>query len=232
MINRFRAPETMKATKLIFSTVALLVLVAVAGMAYLAAYLDRHKGLLELSTSTALGRDVRIEDGVKLHWSMTPSVSLAGLRVGNPDWASGEYLVHAERAVLQFDVAALLHRRLDVKQVTVQNADIVLETATDGKRNWTFGGDAPSGIDMRIDAFQVEASRLRYGSSKGADHQVGISHLELLGVGGEELALEADLTYRDVPLSVSATSGPDTVSRSAGWPFKGRLTVEEPVRRP
>lgn len=48
-----------------------------------------------------------------MHWSMMPSIAIEGLWVANPEWASGEYLARAESAVLQFDIPALLQRRLD-----------------------------------------------------------------------------------------------------------------------
>ncbi len=53
-------------------------LIVVAAMAYLVIYLDRHKELLEASASKALGREVRIEGGVQMHWSMRPSITLLG----------------------------------------------------------------------------------------------------------------------------------------------------------
>lgn len=213
----------MKATKLIFAVVATLLLIAVAGMAYLVIYLDRHKGLLELRASEMLGREVRIEHGVAWHWSMKPSITLKGLWIGNPDWAGSEYLAHAERLVLRLDLTALLQRRLDVTQMTLQNADIVLETAANGKHNWSFGGDGGSGVRMGMHALQVEDSRLRYRSPDGADHRVEVSDLTFRDPGNAPLELEAELTYHAIPLSVSGTTKADSTLRSAGWPFSGRL---------
>jgi uncharacterized protein involved in outer membrane biogenesis len=121
---------------MLLGTVGLLLLLAIAGVIYLGAYLDRHKGLLEIGASQALGREVRIEGAVKLDWSMTPTIDLAGLRVANADWASGEYLLRAERAAVCFDIKALLRRHVEVTQVTVRNADVRLETAADGRHPW------------------------------------------------------------------------------------------------
>jgi len=47
----------MKLIRIIFGAMALALLLGLAGMIYLAAYLDRHKGLLEATVSTALGRE-------------------------------------------------------------------------------------------------------------------------------------------------------------------------------
>lgn len=197
----------MKKTKIIFGFLGLLLLVTLAGAAYLAVYLDRHKGLLESSFSKALDREVRIEDGVKLHWSLMPSIALQGLWVGNPDWAKGEYLARAEHAVLQLDLMQLLRRRLDVKQVTVHNADIYFETGVDGRHNWSFAG-AGSAVDVDVEALKVTDSRLRYRSPDAVGQSVEISHLTLNVQASEQLMLKAEITYRDVPLSISGTSKP------------------------
>ena len=82
----------MKVTRILVWGIGLVFVLLVAGGAYLSLYLDRHKGLLESGIGAALGREVRIEKGVSLHWSMTPSIALQGLSIGTPDWAKGDYL--------------------------------------------------------------------------------------------------------------------------------------------
>lgn len=222
----------MKAIKLFFAVVVLLLLVAIAAMGYLAAYLDQHKDLLERSASSMLGREVRIEDGIQLHWSMTPSITLAGLWVGNPDWARGEYFLRAEHAFLQLDIAALLHRRLQISQVTVQKADIDFETTPDGKHNWHFDkltSSASSSFELAIDEFEADASHLRYRSANDQDYQVAVHHLELTELDREELKLDTEFSYQDRPFSLSASvirGDPDSVSAAASRAFSGRLTSD------
>ncbi len=68
----------MKVVKIVFGAMALALLLGLAGMIYLAAYLDRHKGLLEATVSKVLGREVQIEGDIELAWSMTPSIAIRG----------------------------------------------------------------------------------------------------------------------------------------------------------
>jgi len=213
-----------KATKIILSVAGLAMLVMVSAMACLVIFLDRHKGLLEINASAALGREVRIDDGVQMHWSMRPSIALIGLRVGNPPWASGEYLAQAERVVVQFDIPSLLHGRLEVDEVTLQNADIDLETGADDRGNWHFDGGVGPGV--RIDALKVEGSRLGYRSAHGSQHRLEVNDFEYRRLGDEALTLEARLVYRNVPLSVSGTSGRDPESGTGARSFKVKLTAE------
>ncbi len=222
----------MKAIKFFFGTVAVLVLLGLTAMLILITYLDSHKGILEDSVSSALGREIRIEDGVKLHWSMTPSITLAGVWIANPDWTRDKYLLRAERAYVQFDVKALLQRRLVIEQVTLENADIDFETAMDGQHNWHFGSSASitsktrSDFEVIINAFEVKTSQLRFRSSHDQDYQLDIHRLEFFGVGSKELKLETEFRYQDMPFSVSATSAKSVSDRgalAAGRPFKGQL---------
>jgi len=215
-----------KSIKIIFGVLGLLLLISLAGMTYLVAYLDRHKGVLELGASKALGREIRIEEGVRLDWSLRPSIALSGLWVGNPAWAKGAYFARAEHAVVQLDLPALLRRRLAIKQVTLQNADVDLETAADGQGNWRFGGGVPSAVDTRLDGLTVQASHLRFRSASGADERLEIQALELVDASGAEPALKAELVYRDVPVTLSGTSSRGPQGGTQGWPFTARIATK------
>ncbi len=92
----------MKITKIALWGLGLVVLLALLGTAYLLVYLDRNKSLVESAASEALGREVRIDQGISLRWSMRPAITLKGLWIGNPPWA------RADQAFVRFDLMALL----------------------------------------------------------------------------------------------------------------------------
>ncbi len=219
----------MKAVRITLGVLGVLLVIFTAGLFFLADYLDKHQDLLERTASEALGREVRIEGGVAMHWSMTPSIALEGVWVANAEWASGEYLARAERAVLQFDVAALLQRGLDIRQITLVNADIRLETGSEGRQNWALGDKTSTPVALQIDRFECEDSRLHYRPMTGQEQQLAISDLELVGFGGADVSLKARLNYRDLTVSVSATAHSDPADRSAGTLLKGRMTSGDAV---
>jgi len=218
-----------KTIRITLGVLGVLLVIFIAGMFYLADYLDKHQDLLERTASEALGREVRIEGGVAMHWSMTPSIALEGVWVANPEWASGEYLARAERAVLQFDVAALLQRGLDIRQITLVNADIRLETGSEGRQNWAPGDKTSIPVALQIDRFECEDSRLHYRPMAGPEQQLAISDLELVGFGGDDVSLKARLNYRDFTVSLSATARSDPADRSGGTLLKGRMTSGDAV---
>jgi len=209
-----------KTFKITLGVLGVLLVIFIAGLFFLADYLDKHQDLLVSTASEALGREVRIEKGVTMHWSMTPSIALDGVWVANPEWASGEYLARAERAVLQFDLASLLMRRLELRQISLVKADIRLESGSQGRQNWAFGDKTSTALALQIDRLKCVDSHLYYRPLAGPERQLAIPDLELVGFGGADISLKARLDYRDFPVSLSATARPDPADRS------GRLDLK------
>jgi uncharacterized protein involved in outer membrane biogenesis len=214
----------MKAIKIIFALAGLLLVAAILWSSYLLLSVDENKGLLEERFSAGLGREVRIEQGVKTRWSLMPSIELEGLWIGNPDWAKGEYFVRADRAFVRIDILALLRKQLVVKELTLQGADALLETAEDGRTNWSFGEDG-AGIDVSLDEITVKDSRLSHRSPDGEVLQAVIPEIRFEGVASEELALKARFSYRDVPITAALNSRPQAVSRAGERPFQGEIEM-------
>jgi uncharacterized protein involved in outer membrane biogenesis len=215
----------MKAIRIISAGVGLLLLAAIAVATYFVAYLDENKELLADRVSTVLGREVRIEKGVSMEWSLTPAISLEGLWIGNPEWAKGEYLARAERALVRLRLLSLLQRDLELKEVTIQDADISLEEALDGRRNWSFGGEGDSGFDFDLDALKVENSHLSYRSPTGELQRLDIPEVMFRGIGSSELEFKTRFTYRDVPVSASLASKAQVISLAGERPFQGKVEM-------
>ena len=216
----------MRLVKIVFGVTALALLLGLVMMIYLAAYLDRHKEVLEATVSTALGREVQIEGDIELAWSMTPSIAVRGLSVANADWASAPRLVHTDEAILQLRLLALLERRLEVRQLTLKGAQLHLEVSEDGLRNWQFGDAQDEGYDLRVERFEVDASQVSYRTPDGAQQRLEIGQLHLRGLGDDRLSLDGDLRYRDAAfvLSGELTADPDT--GNATGPFSGELKTD------
>ena len=215
----------MTVKRFFFWAIGLVLVALVAGGAYLSLYLDRHKSVLEDSLGAALGREVRIEQGVTLEWSMSPSITLRGLWVGNPDWAKGEYLARVERAVLRIDIRDLFRRRLHMEQVTIQNADLALEEAADGRQNWSFGEASGGSPGVLVDALKVQDSRLSYRSAAGEDYRTDVSGIVLEERDDGGVVLDIGFTYRDQPISASASFAARDESDSGNRTFEGQLEI-------
>ncbi|MGB5742572.1 MAG: AsmA family protein [Sedimenticolaceae bacterium] len=202
----------------------LIALLALLGTAYLLVYLDRNKALVESAASEALGREVRIDKGISLRWSMRPAITLKGLWIGNPAWARGEYFARADQAFVRFYVAALLGGHLTVDEVVLQQADVALETAEDGRRNWEFGGGPSMLPSPSINSLAFKKSRLRYQSADGKAQQFAFSTLELLGLGTDAPSVAAEFSFAETPVVLKAKVDSGAVAAPAGRAFSGRLS--------
>ena len=214
----------MKVIKILVVSVIVVVLAVAAGVTYLVNYLDAHKDQLADTTGTWLGREVRIEKGVTLNWSLTPSIAVDGLWIGNPSWAKGEYFAQAERALVRLRLLALLRRRLELKEVTIQGADVRLEAGTDGKNNWSFGEEG-GGLETEVESLAAENSRLSYRQPDGGVMSAVIPEIMLDGLGTKEVGFKARFNYREVPITASLNTAPQMVSLAGERPFQGSVEM-------
>ena len=198
----------MKAIKYTLILIAAMVIIGIAGTAYLVIYLGENKDLLARAASQAIGRAVYIDQGVSLNWSMTPSIAVEGFRMSNPEWLGEEDFVRAERAELEFDVFALLDRRLAIRQVTLHNTDVLLQSTEDGNRNWLFDGEASGSFTWGVDKFKAEQLRVHYLPAKGQAYDIAITELEVLGAGGNQLSIDVRFIYDDLQVALAMKSTP------------------------
>jgi len=101
---------------------------------------------------------------------------------------------------------------------------MVFETAADGRRNWDFGGAASATVGARIDRLVFENSRLIYRPAASAERRLAVANLELLGLGGNEPSVTAELDYHDIPIAASARTDADTPGGQAARTFSGRVS--------
>jgi AsmA protein len=127
-----------KAIKVILIIVAvlvmLLILVVAAGIFFTDRYLQSpaFKETVLKTAHEELGADVRIEE---LHASLFSGVELRGVVVGNPAGFDGN-LVTAEAFVLRYRLWPLLHRRVEIEQLSLDKPVITLPRNDTGDWNY------------------------------------------------------------------------------------------------
>jgi AsmA protein len=127
-----------KAIKVILIIVAvlvmLLILVVAAGIFFTDRYLQSpaFKETVLKTAHEELGADVRIEE---LHASLFSGVELRGVVVGNPAGFDGN-LVTAEAFVLRYRLWPLLHRRVEIEQLSLDKPVITLARNDTGDWNY------------------------------------------------------------------------------------------------
>ena len=146
-----------------------LVLIAAAAAIGFAAHVLVPRLLANLAESVkaATGRELSIgEVGVTL--LPLPAITLRQVRFANAPWGSQPWLAQADRVNVQIDVVALLSHRLHIRQITLQDASVLIETDAGGNGNWvlvptTAGTRAPAWIDTTdLDELASRALSLSY----------------------------------------------------------------------
>jgi uncharacterized protein involved in outer membrane biogenesis len=205
-----------KAIKIGLGIAGLVLLLGVIAMFYIASYLENNIDKLQQEVSASLGRQVEFEQGIKLRWSLRPSIVIKGIRVGNPEWAKGKYLIAAENAVLEFRLPGLLRQRFDISQVVLEKADVILESTKDGKQNWVFDSDGSADTSILPDSVYISDSRLLYRSPAGREHSITIDEFEIEGLDDRDIDVEGDIHYGKLPISISMESGSRVVIETHG----------------
>ncbi len=121
---------------------------AIVGLALLAlALVDLNvfKHPLERMASARSGRSVVIAGRMQAHiFSLTPSVTLDGLTVGNTPGEAAPAMLHAERLLLRVRLLPLLVGRVIFERVEMEKPVLYLHRDSEGRANWTFSTTRPS----------------------------------------------------------------------------------------
>src|SRR5580698_10189981 len=127
------------------------VLIVLGGLLFLVVlailFLDwnRLKHPIERLASARSGREVRIEGALEVHpWSWSPTVTLNGLRVGNPPWEGGPPMLQVERLQARIELLPLLRGRVILPRLELLRPQLYLHQEKDGRANWTFENQKPS----------------------------------------------------------------------------------------
>lgn len=131
----------------------ILVVVILAGLLLLPVLIpeDSVKSMLSDQVESATGRTLTVED--RLEWKILPRISLeaGGITLSNPPGFQGEPFLEAGRLNVSVRVLPLFQRRLEIGDVTIEQATLRLLTDASGRDNMaglaggeqTGAGDAP-----------------------------------------------------------------------------------------
>jgi len=96
------------------------------------------RGPIESAVTKALGRQVSIQDSIKLEPTFWPTVEVRGFRVANLEDRQPADFARIDLARLQLGLLPLLAGEIRIPEITVEGISLALETTKDGRNNWTF----------------------------------------------------------------------------------------------
>lgn len=103
-----------------------------------------YKAQIETAASKALGRDVVLKGDASLSILPVISARVDGVEVANPEGFTDALMVDAGSLRASVKLLPLLSSRVEIAQITLEDATISLERLADGKANWEFGPSEPA----------------------------------------------------------------------------------------
>lgn len=131
---------------------------------------ERIAGIVTRQIEAQTGRKVEVQGPIKASFYPTLGISTGPLKIANASWASAQPLLEAKSASIGVDAAALLSGTIKLQKITANSPSILLETAKDGRTNWSLEGqeDAPQSGEnttasepLSIDVLSVQNASVR-----------------------------------------------------------------------
>lgn len=125
------------------------------------------------------GRTFAINGDVWLYLLQGPRVTVDGLQMGNPAWASTPQMLTVEHVDTTVSLSNLLHKRVVLPTLTVARPVVNLEESADGKRNWYFDKEqSDSSTSVVIEQVALDEGHVGYVvKSKDTDVQVDLASI-------------------------------------------------------
>jgi uncharacterized protein involved in outer membrane biogenesis len=190
------------------------------------AALDRGAldGAVMRIASSRLHRPVRFQSLETRLLSARPQITVTGLAIGNPDWATGApELLHADHVQARFGWSSLLRARLAPTEMTVEGARANLIRVSPERANWRSGkgggGDPLSGatqLTIGRSRFTFD-DRVRGLKLRGSVEHAAAAHPQW------PLAIEAQGEIQGGEVTLAVQGGPLNGRRKAGYPIRVSL---------
>ncbi|MEQ8266268.1 MAG: AsmA family protein [Parvibaculum sp.] len=215
--------------KLIRFVVIIAVLLAGALFALTFVDLGRFAPQIEAAAKDATGRTLKIEGPLHIGFSLVPTIVAEKIRFDNADWGTRPQMVTAEKLELQVALLPLLTGGIDVRRVTLEGADIYLETDKRGRGNWEFGeaaqpapedetsGGQNNGMSLaRVPQLDISDLKFAYRDGEtGKVSEAAFEEMSLVSKGaGFHAIIEGDVNGSKVSFSADISGNTEQASLS------------------
>ena len=221
--------------KILIAVVALVVLV-VAGIGVAVATFDinKHRGELQEALSKELGRKVKLGGDINIGMSMKGiTVSINDVSLGNPSWASRPNMVSVKLFDLKVGLLPILEHKVDIIGVTLEDADILLESQSETRHNWDMAeqsnksepadkkdakaGEPSAPVAINISSLLIKNTRI---GIRGVDHKETVFKVDEVTLGAESggLGIHFAGSLNDMAIKLSLLTNTDSLMSQAQRP--------------
>lgn len=201
--------------------------VLLAGGLYALTFVDlgRFGPQIETAARDATGRTLKIEGPLHIGFSLVPTIVAEKVSFSNAEWGTKPQMLTADKLALQVALLPLLSSSIDVRSVTIEGADIFLETDLKGRGNWEFGDaeppptvpedDASGGMSLAgLPELNVSDFHLNYRDGEtGQVSEAAFDEVSLASQGGGYHAvIEGEVNGSPVSFSADVSGGTEEAS--------------------
>lgn len=166
--------------------------------------------------SSATGQTLAIAGDLDVGISLTPVLGAKSVTFSNAEWGSRPDMARIGELKVSVALLPLIRGKVDIRELTVLDADILLETDRQGRGNWQFGAAKPAGqagetgsggAAIAFRDLTIERSVLVLkDEAAGTEQKLTVNRLALEPAGNLN-RLDLDMQYQEMSAALSGTIG-------------------------
>ncbi len=222
---------------------ALVLLIGGAVVVALNIDVNRFKPEILAQAQSVLGRKVDVASDFKLAIFPKPAVTVKGVTLANPAWASRPNMLTVGEFSAELDFFALIGRQIKIDRLVLADVDLLLEKDRQGRANWEFGEPAKQAVQAAPKQAEADGAtptmpaisdlllkniKLTYRDAQaGASNDVLLSELSLKAGSSGALAakLVAKVDGNEITADGTFGSLAEMMAPTRPWPVKMNLAI-------
>jgi uncharacterized protein involved in outer membrane biogenesis len=192
------------------------------------------RGPIGRYASAQTHRHVELDGDLKVHLlTWTPTVTIGGLKVGNPDWAGPGDTADVERIVVSVKLLPLLVGHVVMPILQFDRPVLNLLRDESGRENWSLGPARPNAKPFKappIQRFIVNDGHLKYNDLKRRMSITGVidSNERANGPAAHAFSLVGQGVLNKKPFALKVAGGPLlNVRLDQPYPFTGDIRAAD-----
>lgn len=193
---------------------------------------NQYKPILIDKVSEHTGREFNIEGDLEVIPSLSPTIAMTGITLGNANWGTNNNLLDVGRIEAKVSLIPLLSGKIQVNNFILHDTSVFLEKNDDGHGNWIFESNQSTTGTQETDETtlppisieDVEIQNVLVSYRELTDESLVEFRLRefTTSVTGLDspLSFGMEANYNEVPLSISGTIGSlDSLTSGADFPI-------------
>ncbi|MGQ5524985.1 AsmA family protein [Chitinimonas sp. PSY-7] len=159
----------------------------------------------------ATGRHVEINGDLEVKLGLRPRIVLNDLVLGNASWSETSVMAQAQQFSMVLSLPALFRYRIDLPEMTLTGAEVLLEQHPDHGGNWVLAGETSeekSDWDLKIGQLQLQRTQVRYlEKSAGTDLVARVASTSVTETSSTPLVATLNGHYRKLSTNIDLNGG-------------------------